>query len=197
MQPATLDLGDDIAGRVEQRVQFEHLRQPVKVVGQLQRSLDALGSDPGDADQLFGADVGGQFGVVLGAGTHRDPERQVQQVHLQHHLVGDAHQGRVRERGEVDVGQQRPGVVGLPLVLGVDGAEFPVRGVGLRHDVERRDAADLGVGLVDDDGPGAVRVAVGGVRGGRWIGRTWALGLVATAVASNVGSSMSWHMPLT
>ena len=32
---------------------------------------------------------------VLRTGTHRDPERQVQQVHLQHHLVGDAHQGRV------------------------------------------------------------------------------------------------------
>ena len=30
-----------------------------------------------------------------------------------------------------------------------------------------------------------------GVRGGRWIGRTCAFGLVATAVASKVGSSMS------
>ena len=36
-----------------------------------------------------------------------------------------------------------------------------------------------------------------GVRGGRWIGRTCALGFVATAVASKVGSSMSWHMPWT
>ena len=36
-----------------------------------------------------------------------------------------------------------------------------------------------------------------GVRGGRWMGRTCALALVATAVASKVGSSMSWHMPLT
>ena len=36
-----------------------------------------------------------------------------------------------------------------------------------------------------------------GCRGGRWIGRTCALGLVATAVASNVGSSMSWHIAVT
>ena len=34
-------------------------------------------------------------------------------------------------------------------------------------------------------------------RGGRWIGRTCALALVATAVASNVGSSMSWHIDFT
>ena len=33
-----------------------------------------------------------------------------------------------------------------------------------------------------------------GTRGGRWIGRTCAFGLVATAVASKVGSSMSWHI---
>ena len=36
-----------------------------------------------------------------------------------------------------------------------------------------------------------------GTRGGRWIGRICALGLVAMAVASNVGSSMSWHMATT
>ncbi len=35
------------------------------------------------------------------------------------------------------------------------------------------------------------------LRGGRWIGRTCALGFDAIAVASNVGSSMSWHMPFT
>src|SRR5207249_7934969 len=34
-----------------------------------------------------------------------------------------------------------------------------------------------------------------GTRGGRWIGRTCAYGLVVPAVASKVGSSMSWHMP--
>jgi hypothetical protein len=36
-----------------------------------------------------------------------------------------------------------------------------------------------------------------GSRGGRWIGRTCAFGLVATAVASKVGSSMSWHIERT
>ena len=36
-----------------------------------------------------------------------------------------------------------------------------------------------------------------GRRGGRWIGRTCAFGLEATAVASNVGSSMSWHIERT
>ncbi|PQM46263.1 hypothetical protein C1Y40_03561 [Mycobacterium talmoniae] len=36
-----------------------------------------------------------------------------------------------------------------------------------------------------------------GWRGGRWMGRIWARGLVATAVASKVGSSMVWHMPKT
>ena len=41
------------------------------------------------------------------------------------------------------------------------------------------------------------RSATLGSRGGRWTGRTWALGLVATAVASNVGSSMSWHIERT
>ena len=36
-----------------------------------------------------------------------------------------------------------------------------------------------------------------GVRGGRWMGRTCARALVATAVASKVGSSMVWHIPNT
>jgi hypothetical protein len=34
-------------------------------------------------------------------------------------------------------------------------------------------------------------------RGGRRIGRTCALGFEATAVASKVGSSMSWHIERT
>ena len=37
----------------------------------------------------------------------------------------------------------------------------------------------------------------GELRGGRWTGRTWAFGLEATAVASKVGSSMSWHIERT
>ena len=36
-----------------------------------------------------------------------------------------------------------------------------------------------------------------GVRGGRWIGRIFMFGWVAAAVASKVGSSMSWHMSFT
>ena len=36
-----------------------------------------------------------------------------------------------------------------------------------------------------------------GTRGGRWTGRTWARGFEAVAVASKVGSSMSWHMAVT
>ena len=36
-----------------------------------------------------------------------------------------------------------------------------------------------------------------GTRGGRWIGRIRARGLVAYTVASNVGSSIVWHMPTT
>ena len=36
-----------------------------------------------------------------------------------------------------------------------------------------------------------------GTRGGRWTGRIWARGLEAVAVASKVGSSMSWHMART
>ena len=36
-----------------------------------------------------------------------------------------------------------------------------------------------------------------GVRGGRWIGRIRAYGLVAIAVASKVGSSIVWHIVRT
>ena len=36
-----------------------------------------------------------------------------------------------------------------------------------------------------------------GTRGGRWMGRTWAYLLVASAVASKVGSSMWWHIETT
>jgi hypothetical protein len=36
-----------------------------------------------------------------------------------------------------------------------------------------------------------------GIRGGRWTGRIRARGLVAEAVASNVGSSMWWHIVTT
>ena len=54
-------------------------------------------------------------------------KRQVEQVHLEADLVGDPDQRGVRERREVEVGEQRPGVVRAPLVGRVDRVEQRAR----------------------------------------------------------------------
>lgn len=126
--------------------------------------MDSLGGQPGDAGQAAGAH-GHRLGIIGSALSHRDGERQVQQVHLQTDLVGDAHQRRVRERAEVQVGQQRPGIVGHALVRRIDRVEFPTGSAGLAHDVQRRDGLGLRIGLVDDHGPRAVRMPVRGFAG--------------------------------
>ena len=68
----------------------------------------------------------------------------------------------MRERAEVDVGQQRTRVVGESLLRAVDRVEFHSRGAGLTHDVQRGDPGDRRIRLVDDDRPRTVRVLVGG-----------------------------------
>ena len=86
-------------------------------------------------------------------------------MHLKADLVGDTNQGRVGVRGEIEVGQQRSGVVGPSLVGPVDRGKVPARRPGLGDDVERRDALGFRVGLIDDDRPCAVRLPVGGQAG--------------------------------
>ncbi len=121
--------------------------------------MDPLGGNTGQTDQLLGADIASLL-IVGGALLDGQHEGQVEQVHLQAHLFGDANEGRVREGGEVDVADQCAGVVGLARVGRIDGDQLPAGGNGLLDHRQRRQALDLGMGVVDDDRPGAVRVAV-------------------------------------
>ena len=102
-------------------MQLEGAQGAGRRAGQVERAVDPLGGDPGDPDQLLGGDLDGLpvVGRPLADGVH---EGQVEQLHLQAHLVGDPDQGRVRERREVDVAQQRAGVVGGALVGGSIGS---------------------------------------------------------------------------
>ncbi len=73
-----------VAAGIQQRVQLEHPSESVDVGGQLERLLDALGGDTGDADELLGADrVASSVSSSARARTAMR-ERQVQQMHLQH-----------------------------------------------------------------------------------------------------------------
>ena len=89
-----------------------------------------------------------------------------------------------------------PGVVGRPLLGRVDRVE--ARASAARDDAtsgQRRDRRGLGAwvsSMITVQAQCGCRSADD--RGGRWIGRTCARALVATAVASKVGSSMSWHI---
>ena len=67
----------------------------------------------------------------------------------------------MRERSEIDIGQQWSGVIRLPTRVGVDRRKFPSRRLGLCDNLQRRDARRLRVGLVDGHRPCAVRLAVG------------------------------------
>ena len=125
--------------------------------------MQPLGGEPGVPHELLQHHVPALV-VVGGSLRDRRVEGQVEQVHLQHHLVGDARQRRSRERAEVDVGDERAGVVG-GAVGGVSGAldrvELEGGGAGAGVDGEQRcRLGGRGAG-VDDDGPGAVRGAVG------------------------------------
>ena len=95
-----------------------------------------------------------------GSRPHRDRERQVEQVHLQADFVGHPHQRRVRERAEVEVGQQWTRIVGQPVLGPIDRGELPCGSVGFTDHVECGDALGRRVGLVDDDGPRAVRMPI-------------------------------------
>ena len=161
LQSAAVDVRDHVARGIEQRMQPQHLGQAVDVGGQLQCPPDPFGRHPRDTGELLGANRGGQFGVVTRPRPHGDTEREVQQVHLQAYLVGDAHQSRVGECAEVNVGQQRSGIVGVAIVIKIDRCQFPGGRFGARDDVQCRDALRLRVGLVDDDRPRAMRRPVG------------------------------------
>ena len=141
-------------------MQLEHAHRARGGARQRQCALDPLGGDAGDPDQLLGRDLDG-LGLVGRALPDRVHERQVQQVHLQADLVGDPDQRRVRERAEVDVAQQRPGVVRGALVGRVDRVQLERRGAGLLDDVVRRQRGHRRVRLVDDHRPRAGRVAAG------------------------------------
>ena len=68
----------------------------------------------------------------------------------------------MRERREVQVGDERPGVVACALVGGVDRVQCERGRAGCGDGGQGRDRRDLRVGVVDDHGPRAVRVPVGG-----------------------------------
>ncbi len=90
-------------------------RAPVLVAADAERAGDPHRPDAGDAGELLAADPG-QLLLALAALLQREGERPVEQVHLQADLVGDPHQRRVREGGEVEVADQRAGVVGGAVV---------------------------------------------------------------------------------
>ena len=120
--------------------------------------------------------------------------RQEMRLHLE--LAGDGGQGAAREVAQPEPRLEVAAVVAQPAFAVVD-LDDRIRDVRQReraHPVGQRDRPDRLVGLVDLDRPVTVRVAVGRHAGGRWIGRIRAFGLVASAVASKVGSSMVWHM---
>ena len=111
LQGVRTELSRHISDRIEQRVQFECADRTLDSARQPERPVNAFGRDARNTRQLIGADLGDELGVGACSLAYRDDERQVQQVHLQTDLVGDAHQGRVRELGEVDVGHQLSRIV--------------------------------------------------------------------------------------
>ena len=106
--------------------------------GQIQCTPDAFGGDPGDTGELLGADRRRQIVVGPRAGKYRDTEGEIEQMHLQADLVGDANQRGVRVRAEFEIAQQRSGIVGAAVVVSVDRRQRPAGGVGPRDDLERR-----------------------------------------------------------
>ncbi len=57
------ELGRHVGRRVEHRMQFERADRALDAARQPERTMDAFGGDAGDADQLFGADLGRELGV--------------------------------------------------------------------------------------------------------------------------------------
>ena len=68
-------------------MQSQHRREAVDVGGESEGAADSFGGDPGNPDELFGADWHRQFGVITGPFSHGEDEGQVQQVHLQRHIA--------------------------------------------------------------------------------------------------------------
>jgi len=155
-----VDIGGYIGGRVEQRVQFEHPQRAAYVRAELERLVNSRGGHTGDADQLLRANRPCEGHIVLGALVHGNRERLDQQVHLDADLIRDPDQCRVGERAEIDICEQLTRIVGHTFVVRVDRIQLARVGMGRTDDVHRRDERHLGVGLVDDDGPPAVRVLI-------------------------------------
>ena len=76
-------------------MQFECADRTLDAAWQAERTMNAFGGDARKADQLFRADLLREFGVRPGPLPDSEDERQVQQVHLQANLIGDAHQRRL------------------------------------------------------------------------------------------------------
>ena len=115
------EAGVDVRRRVEQRVDREQSAGAVLVAADPERAGDPHRPDPGDAGELLPADPGQLF-VVGAALLERQREGPVEQVHLEADLVGDPDECRVGEGGEVEVADERAGVVARPSSAGSIGA---------------------------------------------------------------------------
>jgi hypothetical protein len=128
-------------------------------------------------------------------GADGDEEARFEQVHLHADLVGDPDQRGVREGGEVEVADERSGVVRPALVGGIDRLEVQVRRPRRSDHGQGGNRSHLRVRIVDRHRPGAVRAPVRGPPprpARRAVDRPdLRPGFDAAAVASKVGSSMS------
>ena len=190
--------GGDVRRRVEQRVQLEDRSAPTASGGQVERAVDPLGGDAGDADQLLGGDLASPAPRRAGAAAQRGRNERFSRCIWTQTSSAMRTSAECENAREVQVGEQRAGVVGVALVSRVDRVELD----SARRATPRPRS---GPGSAPTSGCDSSMITVQAQCGcwsarraaGRWIGRTWARGLVATAVASNVGSSMSWHIERT
>ncbi|SHT76678.1 Uncharacterised protein [Mycobacteroides abscessus subsp. abscessus] len=102
MKLSARDLGVDISGRVQQRMQLHHLQHSLDASRKPQCLLDPRGRDTGQPNKLLSAHDTSQLRIGCPL-AHRDREPKKQQMHLHTDLVGNAHQRRMRERTEVQI----------------------------------------------------------------------------------------------
>ena len=162
------------------------------------RRAQPLRGEAGEAGEDLRVHRGGL--VLAEALRDREEERAQEQVALHRDLLQRDDQRGVRQVLELEVGVEVAVVVVPPAGLGV--RRRPVDR-DRRRSATRPTTARFGWAST---GSFAASISTvqwqcgsrsAGRRGGRWRGRTCARGFVATAVASNVGSSIVWHMPRT
>ena len=157
-----------------------------------------LRGEPGEPGEHLRVDARGfLFAEAL---RDRQQERPEQQVALHRELLERDDERAVREVLELEVGVEVAVVVVPAAGLGVGVGRVAPRS---RRSATLRRARGWGAGRPDRT-PASIStvqwqcgIGSAGTRGGRWIGRTCARGFVAPAVASKVGSSIAWHMPVT